>query len=263
MKAIIVTALLFSLLIGSIFVGVINANPTRWNIPTLEIKSPIDWHSIIYTNDSVTLIIIVTISLNIIEISYSLDNQQNISIPNLSNGTFAGTTKGIMGNTTLHNLTGGNHTLRAYSLDTNGNTLSDEVKFIVDLNYQNPKLTIISPQNQTYETNQLPLIFTLNKDYKEVGYSLDQSKPVLIEGNITLNSLSEGSHMIIVFAYVSDKYNLNTGISEDGVSFSINTIKSPYNFALNNQATIIGLTILAIAILAIIVLFYRRRRKQG
>jgi hypothetical protein len=265
MKAIlVVTLLLFSLLVGIVFVVHVNANPTwKWKIPTLVIKSPWDGNSTCYRNDSIPVLVLVTNSNNIVDISYCLDNQKNVTIPNFSNGTFAGLGIGIMGNTTLHNITEGNHTLRACSLDSTGNVLSDEVTFTVDSSYQISKLAFISPQNKTYETNQVQLTFTINKNFTNAKYILDDltnfTKTASIEANTTLTNLSEGTHRLIVFAYAYDRYGSGIGNS---ISFTIDATKSQNNFVLNNQVTIIGLTILAIAILATIISLYKIRRKQ-
>src|SRR5665647_316474 len=169
-------------------------------------------------------------------------------------------------NSTVYNLSEGNHTLRAYSSTPDGKVLSDEIIFTVDSNYVTPKLTLLSPQNKIYATNQVPIIFTINAEYKNAKYMLDYDsanrQTVFITGNTTLPNLSEGKHKIMVFASFYDKYNIGTPTGQ-GTSFSIDTTKLQNNLASDNQATIIGLTILDIAILATIILFYRRRKRQG
>ncbi|MGB9960580.1 MAG: hypothetical protein ACPLKQ_08740 [Candidatus Bathyarchaeales archaeon] len=61
-------------------------------------------------------------------------------------------------------------------------------------------VSIVSPENKTYITNNVPLTFTVNKPAKWLAYSLDGKANVTIMGNTTLGGLSNGSHNITVYA---------------------------------------------------------------
>jgi parallel beta-helix repeat protein len=63
-----------------------------------------------------------------------------------------------------------------------------------------PTITILSPQNTTYNTTSVPLTFTVNEPTSWIGYSLDGSANITIIGNTTLIGLSEGFHNLIVYA---------------------------------------------------------------
>ncbi|MGB9853463.1 MAG: Kelch repeat-containing protein [Candidatus Bathyarchaeales archaeon] len=63
-----------------------------------------------------------------------------------------------------------------------------------------PKISIISPKNETYTAENVPLTFTINKKILWMGYSLDGQANVTIEGNTTLTGLSNGSHKLVVYA---------------------------------------------------------------
>jgi hypothetical protein len=258
MKAILAGAIL-SLIIGVLFFGVVNANPNPVTgyPPTVMIVTPISSKAGCYSNSSIPVDILVT-SQNVISINYSLDEENNITFPTLNRQI-----EGITANTTLHNLSEGNHTLIVYSLDSDGKTLTNGQIFTVDSRYITPSLALISPKNKTYSTNEIPLIFSINADYRNVRYYLDgtDKKSIYISGNTTIPNLPDGKHTILVFADFSDKYH-NWSPTGQGTSFAIDTTNPQNNFVPNNQVIIIGLTILAIVILAIIVLFYRRRRKQ-
>jgi peptide/nickel transport system substrate-binding protein len=73
-----------------------------------------------------------------------------------------------------------------------------------------PTIVVLSPINETYDTRNVSLIFTVNKATSWIGYSLDGAANVTITGNTTLTSLSYGSHRIVVYA--NDTYG-NMGIS--------------------------------------------------
>lgn len=89
------------------------------------------------------------------------------------------------------------------------------VIFMVDT--VSPSVSVLSPQNETYTTPDLPLNFTLSEIADWVGYSLDGQPLAIITGNTTLAGLAEGLHNVTVYA--NDTVG-NEGVSET-VYFSI------------------------------------------
>jgi len=65
---------------------------------------------------------------------------------------------------------------------------------------QGPEIIILSPQNTTYTTTSIQLIFTIDKETSWIGHSLDFQENVTTAGNTTLAELSEGGHSVMVFA---------------------------------------------------------------
>jgi hypothetical protein len=101
--------------------------------------------------------------------------------------------------TTLPRLPDGQHSIVVYASDLSGKVgSSDIVNFTVDTSP--PSILLLSPQNQTYTTNELQLDFTLNKTALWAGYSLDGQETVTARGNVSLKGLAYGSHTIIVYA---------------------------------------------------------------
>lgn len=113
---------------------------------------------------------------------------------------------------TFENLANGNHSLKVYAHFSNGTikTIYDTV-ITVDTNYMDPLMPIIlSPLNQTtYNTKQVPLIYTTNKEilwsYYSVG-TINSSDLSYFEGNITLPNLTEGRHELTLVVV----YNIST-----------------------------------------------------
>lgn len=68
------------------------------------------------------------------------------------------------------------------------------------VNPTSPAITVVSPENQTYVTNSIPLRFSVSKPASWIGYSLDAQHNVTITGNTSLSGLSYGHHSIIVYA---------------------------------------------------------------
>jgi len=163
-------------------------------------------------------------------IGYSLDSQNNETIG---------------GNTTLTGLIDGSHSLVIYANDTVGNMgASQTVTFTIAIP---PKISILSPLNQTYTESNVPLIFTLDKPVNCTCYSLDGQDNVTLTGNTTLTVLSGGSHNITFYAI--DTYG-NTGASAT-VNFTIalvievlsperrtyDTSSIPLNFTVNEAVS--------------------------
>ena len=63
-----------------------------------------------------------------------------------------------------------------------------------------PTISILSPQNTTYFTTNVPLTFTVNETTNWTGYSLDGQANVTITGNTTLTGLPNGVHLLRVYA---------------------------------------------------------------
>ena len=63
-----------------------------------------------------------------------------------------------------------------------------------------PKISILSPENNTYNTTIVPLTFTVDQTTSWLGYSLDGQSNVTVSGNTTLTGLADGVHNVIVFA---------------------------------------------------------------
>jgi len=62
-----------------------------------------------------------------------------------------------------------------------------------------PAIFLLSPDNSTYDTNDVALTFVVNESTSWIGYSMDCQGNVTISGNITM-SLSDGPHVIVVYA---------------------------------------------------------------
>jgi parallel beta-helix repeat protein len=146
--------------------------------PKIEIVSP---ENKTYTTDSVSLSF--TVNEETSWIGYSLDGQTNST---------------ITGDTILKGLSEGTHTIAVYANDTAGNMgSSGTVYFSVDTTL--PIITILSPENRTYDTTVVPLSFTVDEQVSWMAYSLDGKANETITGNELL-TLSDGVHYVVVYA---------------------------------------------------------------
>ena len=82
-----------------------------------------------------------------------------------------------------------------------------------------PVLSILSPENKTYITNDIQLVLSVNRPTTWMGYSLDGLANVTVTGDTELLDLSEGAHSITVYA--NDTFG--NSVSSGNVSFSVDT----------------------------------------
>jgi len=117
-------------------------------------------------------------------IGYSIDGQTNVT---------------VSGNTTLAQLAQGSHRITVYANDSRGNVgSSGSSSFSVDV--MPPNISILFPENKTYDSTDIQSVFTVDEQVKWMNYSLDGKEGVSITGNVTLPALSEGSHEITFYA---------------------------------------------------------------
>jgi len=102
-----------------------------------------------------------------------------------------------------------------------------------------PNITVLSPSNQVYNNNSVPLTYTI-ASYAPVvwtGFSLDGKMNTTVTGNSTITGLSEGSHSVIVYA--NDAFG-NVG-SSGNISFQVQTsIHDIAVSSINVSKTIVG-----------------------
>jgi hypothetical protein len=147
-----------------------------------------------------------------ISVTYSLDGKANVTVPIVIKGHEKSFQATITGSAALPELPEGSHNVTVYSEYAlyrftsqgiyypkysvwNHNT----VYFTVDYGVP-PFISIMSPENKTYNQKDLLLNFTTNEKTSWIGYCLDQQANVTITGKKTLTELAEGSHSIVVYA---------------------------------------------------------------
>ena len=96
--------------------------------------------------------------------------------------------------------------LTAYNFDM---TTVSVINFTLDATP--PKVSILSPENKTYDLSDVPLNFTVSESASLIKYSIDGQDNSTLYGNTTLTGLPIGEHNLTV--YVWDVVG-NLGVSE-------------------------------------------------
>jgi hypothetical protein len=168
----------------------------------------------------------------------------------------------FMGSKVFHGLSDRNHSLSVYygyedPDDKRFLAYGDPVTVYFVIDTSPPEIRILSAENETYNTSDIPLNFTVNKEISWTAYRLDNGVNVAIDGNTTLTGLAEGLHSIVIYA--NDTAG-NMGVSET-TTFTI-TKPEP-------QPEPFPTTLIAAAVLVAVVagaglwLLYLRRQNRG
>ena len=198
---------------------------------------------------------------------YSLDNGEWIDVPftgmtvnrtqwdinypfvNIIDCTYKTTLQGLSAGTHSINFTTYPYPLHYFVLG-GGHPQIGSPQIIFNV-YSNLNITVFSPENQTYHTNNLQLSFIINQDTPWVVYTLDNQANQTTSGNMTLNGLTEGSHSLTLYA---NDATGNTGTSNT-IYFDIQ-LPEPFPILTVVAGVSVALIIIAGA------LIYLKRRKH-
>jgi hypothetical protein len=114
-----------------------------------------------------------------------------------------------------------------------------------------PTIKLVSPENVTYFSRNVNMIFLPNKQVSWIGYSLDGKENITISGNLTFTDMSLGAHNITIYSI--DQY-ANQGSSET-ISFNI-AKQEPFPTIL-----VVAGGVIAVAIVSAGLLMYFKKRK--
>jgi hypothetical protein len=135
--------------------------------------------------------------------------------------------------------------LTYYYFDIGG---SATVNFTVDTT--SPSVSVLSPENTTYNAANVTLNFTVSESASQVSYVLDGGENLPAEGNTTLAGLSNGEHNVTVYA--TDLAG-NNGTSETRY-FNID-VPEPFPTA----PVVAGITSAAVVCIGVLIYFKKRR----
>jgi hypothetical protein len=264
----------------------VKANPYMFlQFTRIEIISP---QSKVYLSPNVDISFEYYIENNLPQVdsfSYSLDNNANSTLANSKSSIPQINFTKYSVFKTLENLPNDNHNLIVYAYFSN-KTVSPilNTTIVVDTNFIPPKPVMISPLNQTtYNSNQVPITYTINAKIILSAYMLDTSdyapKWLDLAGNITLTNLSEGSHklklslVIIPHAGVMYEHHYQTvyfNVESNETSSILTPTPSPTEtpfLPLNRNAPHLDPTFyllpisITVALVVLAVLAYKRRKK--
>ena len=149
-------------------------------------------------------------NINLIE--YKVDNGSWITL--YQNSVYAGWPN-IIDSCTMLNLSQGIHTITA---KVSAGPYYEIGNVTIAAGIVAPYITVLSPENRTYSTTEIPLIFATSEmlELSNLQYVLD-GKRVFVSENSSLKGLSEGVHTLIV--YGRSVFDANSG--SETIYFSV------------------------------------------
>jgi len=126
---------------------------------------------------------------------------------------------------------------------------SSVVNFTIDTTP--PNISVLTMENKTYDTSDVPLSFTVNEPVSQTSYSLDGQDNVTAAGDTILVGLAEGKHNVTVFATNNAG---NTGASET-IYFSV---KEPKSF----PTTMVVAPFASVTVVGVVLVVYLKKRKR-
>jgi hypothetical protein len=230
--------------------------------PAIIIHSPAP---IISTNTSIPLNVGVNILKNsprIVRILYSVDGNSNVTLTNLTrtdNVWFDPDKVGseFRATSILDNLAEGNHTLKVYSQDAAGKEMSSSVEFTIDTHYKYPEVVLLSPQNTTYASTEVPLTFACDRQIWSADYILEgEGGHMSLSGNTTLTELSNGTHAITVYVFTIEREQANS----QTVRFTVNPETQLQQEPFPTTLVIASLITVSVVVIGLLVCFKKRKR---
>jgi hypothetical protein len=115
-----------------------------------------------------------------------------------------------------------------------------------------PAVSVVSPENKTYNSSSVSLAFGIDEPIVWAGYSLDGGENVTVTGNTTLTELSNGLHSVVVYA--NDTFG-NMGRSE-AATFTVDASR-PF------PTTLVIAVAVTVAVIGVGLLVYFKKRQKG
>jgi hypothetical protein len=217
------------------------------------------------------------------EIYYKADWQQNqVTIYAYTSDPYSGhPTNGEYAKYSVNlNLTGipkGNHSITViagyhgwyipgndpHTLSMNGFSISGSsiVNFTIDttLDLTPPKISILSLENKTYHSPDVPLSFEVSESISQITFSLDGQKNVTITGNTTLTGLLNGLHNVTIYAW---DIAGNAGASE-AISFTVAASLEPEQEQEPFPTTLVIASAVTVAVIGVGLLVCFKKRNHA
>ncbi len=115
-----------------------------------------------------------------------------------------------------------------------------------------PEISILSPENQTFNESIVNLVFTVDMGASWEGYSLDGKANVTLSGNVTIDGIPNGLHTIVVYA--------NDTFGNMGASQTVNfTIAKPKTLLYSNaMITAVSGAAAVIVVITVLLIYFKR-----
>ena len=128
---------------------------------------------------------------------------------------------------------------------------SGKISFMVD--NSPPTISILSLNAKAYSTSDLPLTFHLSENATKIAYCQDGKENATISGNVTLTGLTDGNHNVTLYAWDTAG---NIGTSET-LLFNVE-VPNPFP----TLPVVTASAVSAVAVGAVLLVYRKKRRRE-
>ncbi len=122
-----------------------------------------------------------------------------------------------------------------------------------------PSISNLSIENTIYNTNDIPLNFTVDTNISKAAYSLDGQSNITIAGNTTLTGLAVGAHNVTVYAW-----NNEGNASSQTINFEVADVRSavvPQSQPFPTTTIIAAVSAFTVGCVLTFLLFFRKEKR--
>ena len=260
--AVLILALLSTVITSTQRVNLVRANQlvlTSSSGMDIRISSPRDET---YNSSSILLIFsgeaYSSFSLSAGDVWYSLDGGETKKITNIAIGSQVPIPAvniftvriTYMGSVPISNLSDGSHSITVYRYSE-----YSSVNFTIDTTA--PNISILSPQNTTYDAANVTLNFAVAEAASQISYVLDGGENLTAEGNTTLTGLSNGEHNVTVYA---TDFVGNIGASETRY-FNVEVPEPSPTVPIATVSVVAAVVAVAVVVIAGLLVYFKKRKR--
>ncbi len=114
------------------------------------------------------------------------------------------------------------------------------------------RVSVLSPQNKTYDMSDVPLLFDTHETLTQIWYSLDGKDEIMVSRNTTLTGLSNGHHNVTFYAMDA----AGKTVALETAAF---TIAKPEPFPTTLVIAVSGVSMTSVSV---VLLVYFKKRKR-
>jgi len=123
----------------------------------------------------------------------------------------------------------------------------------LEVNFTVESTSILSPQNKTYDSSNIPLLFKVHNSVTALSYELDGTERVPVNGNTTLSCLPNGNHSLTIYTVDSNEDT----VASETLFFTVDALE------VFPVVPVAAAVIIAVAVAAGLLLTLRKRRKEA
>ena len=123
-----------------------------------------------------------------------------------------------------------------------------------------PAISIFSPENKTYNLENITVAFTVDKPTSYVWYKLDGQEKISIVRNTTLSGLSEETRNLTLSGLSEGTHNLTVYARDEAGNKASETVYFSVEEPFTTTLIVVAIIVLALLDLGLVVYYFKKRK---